>query len=457
MNLELLLKKQKEFFSSGTTKNIQYRINKLKDLKIGIEKNEQLIYEALKADLNKSAFEAYETEVGMVIEEINIAIRNLKKWSKVEKVKTPLIHFGTKSYIYKEPYGIVLNISPWNYPFQLSLSPLVGAIAAGNCVMLKPSRYSRNTSDVLEKIIKEVFDEEYVAVVEKDGGRESISNLLNYKFNYIFFTGSPSVGKVIMEKASKYLTPVTLELGGKSPCIVHKDADLRKASKRIIWGKFLNAGQTCVAPDFLMVHEEVKSELIGYMKEDIEEFFGMEPFISEDFGRIINERQFERLKTYLPEGYIIKGGDYDVKQRYISPTLMDGVSFSSSIMKEEIFGPILPILTYNDMDALIKTLHNRPKSLALYLFTQSKTIETKVLDSMSFGGGCVNDTIIHVASPYIPFGGVGNSGMGAYHGKASFDLFTHNKSILKKSNIFDIKFRYAPYKGKLKLLKKFLK
>lgn len=452
-----ILKRQREFFQSGRTRDVEYRVKKLKKLKTNIIKNERDILKALKQDLNKSEFEAYETEVGMVLEEINMAIRKTKKWSKIEKVRTPLMHFGTKSYIYKEPYGIVLNISPWNYPFQLALSPIIGALSAGNCAILKPSKYSKATSEVLERLIKETFKEEYVAVVAKDGGKDEINELLNHKFDYIFFTGSPKVGKVVMAKAAENLTPVTLELGGKSPCIVHKDADVKKASKRIVWGKFLNAGQTCVAPDYLMVHEDIKEELIYYIKKDIEEFFGEDPRLSDDFGRIINERQFNRLVSYLDRGHVIYGGNQNSKERYISPTLMDTLSWAYPIMQEEIFGPIFPIMEYKDINSMVKLLSGRPKPLALYLFTESKEVEKKVLDNISFGGGCVNDTVIHVASPYVPFGGVGNSGMGAYHGRESFELFTHRKPILKKTTFFDIKVRYAPYKEKLKILKKILK
>lgn len=456
-DIDNILKRQRDFFQSGRTRDIEYRIKKLKKFKINIIKNQEDILKALKQDLNKSDFEAYATEVGMVLEEINMAIKNIKKWAKIEKVRTPFMHFGTRSYIYKEPYGTVLNISPWNYPFQLSLSPIIGALSAGNCAILKPSKYSKATSDVLEYLIKETFKDEYVAVVAKDGGREELNELLNYKFDYIFFTGSPNVGKVVMAKAAENLTPVTLELGGKSPCIVHKDADIKKAAKRIVWGKFLNAGQTCVAPDYLMVHEDIKEELIFYIKKYIEEFFGEDPRLSEDFGRIINEKQFNRLLSYLDRGHVIYGGSQNSKERYIGPTLIDTLSWAYPIMQEEIFGPILPIMEYKDVDSMVKLLSGRPKSLALYLFTESNKIEKKVLENISFGGGCVNDTVIHVASSYVPFGGVGNSGMGAYHGKQSFEVFTHRKPILKKTTFFDIETRYAPYEGKLKLLKKLLK
>lgn len=457
MGIDEILKKQKEFYLSGRTKNIKFRIEVLKKLRTQILENEDEILEALSLDLNKHKFEAYETELGIVLEELNLMIKKVKKWSKPEKRKTSLMHYKTSSKLYKEPYGIVLNISPWNYPFQLAMIPLIGAIAAGNCVMLKPSKYSMNTANIIEKIVTASFLQEHVSVVEKEGGREEIAELLNLKYDYIFFTGGAAMGSIVMEKASKYLIPVTLELGGKSPCIVHEDADLKKASKRIVWGKFLNAGQTCVAPDYLIVHESIKEELLFYMKEDIKEFFGEEPFVSEDYGRIINDKHFNRLLGYLEEGNILFGGDYDKTQRYISPTLIDELAFSNKIMREEIFGPIMPIVEYKDIDMVIKRLQSSHKSLALYLFTEDRKVEKKILGSVSFGGGCINDTIIHVSSSYVPFGGVGNSGLGSYHGKWSYDTLTHKKSVLKKSTMFDINFRYPPYKNKLKWLKKIMK
>lgn len=457
MGIEMNLKKQREFYLSGQTKNVKFRIETLKKLRTEILKNEDEILQALKLDLNKSKFEAYATEIGIVLEELNLMIKKTNKWSKPEKTKTSLMHFKTSSKIYKEPYGVVLNISPWNYPFQLAMVPLIGAVASGNCVMVKPSKYAINTANIIDKIIRASFLEEHVTVVEKEGGRNEIGELLNLKYDYIFFTGGAAMGSVVMEKASKHLIPVTLELGGKSPCIVHEDADLRKASKRIIWGKFLNAGQTCVAPDYLMVHESIKEELLSYMKADIKEFFGEEPFISEDYGRIINDRHFKRLLEYLKEGNILFGGDYDTTQKYISPTLIDELAFSNKIMREEIFGPIMPIIDYKDIDMVIKRLQSSHKSLALYLFTENREIEKKILNNVSFGGGCINDTVIHVSSSYVPFGGVGNSGLGAYHGKWSHELFTHRKSVLKKSTLFDISFRYPPYKNKFKWLKKIMK
>ncbi|SHH99714.1 aldehyde dehydrogenase (NAD+) [Clostridium collagenovorans DSM 3089] len=456
-NLNEILDNQRAFFLSGKTMDIEFRIEQLNKLRTSIIKHEEDILDALKKDLNKSNFESYETELGIVLEEITLMSKNIRKWSKDKKVKSPLMHYKTDTYIHSEPYGVVLNIAPWNYPFQLLMAPLIGIIAGGNCAMLKPSKYSISTSKVIEIIIREAFDENYITVVEAEGGRESIQALLQLRFDYIFFTGSVDVGKVVMENAAKHLTPVTLELGGKSPCIVCKDAKLEIAAKRIVWGKFLNAGQTCVAPDYLLVHKNVKEELLKNIKKNIIEFFGENPKSSNDFGRIITNKHVERLASYLSCGSVYFGGKYDVSEKYMEPTILTDISFEDAVMQEEIFGPIFPVIEFEDIDDVINILKHKEKPLALYLFTESKEIENKVVKRVSYGGGCINDTIIHVASSYAPFGGVGNSGMGAYHGKYSFDLFTHQKSILKKSSKFDIKVRYAPYKDKLNLLKKIMK
>lgn len=456
-SLNEILDNQRAFFLSGKTIDIEFRIKQLNKLKSSIIEHEEEILDALKRDLNKSKFESYETELGIVLEEITLMIKNIRKWGKDKKVKSPLMHYKTDTYIHSEPYGVVLNIAPWNYPFQLLMAPLIGIIAGGNCAMLKPSKYSINTSKIIELIIKEAFDENYITVVEAEGGREAIQSLLQLRFDYIFFTGSVDVGKVVMENAAKHLTPVTLELGGKSPCIVCKDAKLEIAAKRIVWGKFLNAGQTCVAPDYLLVHKDVKEELLKNIKKNIIEFFGQNPKSSNDFGRIITNKHVERLASYLSCGSVYFGGKYDVSEKYMEPTILTDISFEDAVMQEEIFGPIFPVIEFEDIDQVINILKHKEKPLALYLFTESKEIESKVVKRVSYGGGCINDTIIHVASSYAPFGGVGNSGMGAYHGKYSFDLFTHQKSILKKSSKFDIKVRYAPYKDKLNLLKKIMK
>ena len=407
--------------------------------------------------MHKSEFEAYATEIGIILDEINFAIKHLKSWSKTKKVRTPLTNFLSSSYIYSEPYGVSLIISPWNYPFQLLISPLIGSIAAGNCAMLKPSENSPRTTEVIIKVIEECFIEEFVCVVEPYGGKESSEALLKEEFDYIFFTGSVPVGKIVMEAASKHLTPVTLELGGKSPCIVDKDADVKLAAKRIAWGKFLNAGQTCVAPDYILVHQSVKAELVTEIIGYIKEFFGENPAKSNDFPRIINERQFDRLLGLLDKGNIVTGGEYIRIEKYIAPTIIDNISWNDPIMLDEIFGPILPILEFENLQQVIKMVNSRPKPLALYFFSTNKKNQERIIEMISYGGGCINDTIMHVASPYLPFGGVGASGMTAYHGKGSYDVFSHKKSVTKKSNLIDVKIRYAPYNDKIKLLKKLMK
>jgi aldehyde dehydrogenase (NAD+) len=456
-DIQIVLEKQRSFFNTGATRDLDFRIESLNTLKKSIQKNEKQILEALWSDLHKSEFEAYATEIGIILEEINFVMKHLKSWSKTKKVRTPLTHFLSSSYIYSEPYGVSLIISPWNYPFQLSMAPLIGSIAAGNCAMLKPAKYSPRTTEIMAKIIKECFSEEFVAVVEPYGGRESIQALLEEKFDYIFFTGSVPVGKVVMEKASKHLTPVTLELGGKSPCIVDADSDIKLAAKRITWGKFLNAGQTCVAPDYLLVHKSVKKELLNEIVGCIKEFFGENPSKSNDFPRIVNSRQFDRIIGLLDKGHIMTGGEYNKEERYIAPTIIENITWEDPIMLDEIFGPILPVIEFDDLEEVIKMVNSKPKPLALYFFSNNKKHQERIIKMISYGGGCINDTIIHVASSYAPFGGVGASGMGSYHGKGSFDLFSHKKSVIKKSNIIDVKIRYAPYGDKIKLLKKLMK
>lgn len=456
-NIQRILEKQKSYFHTGATRDLNFRIEKLSILKNSIKKNEKQILEALWVDLHKSEFEAYATEVGIILDEINFVIKHLKSWAKTKKVRTPLTHFLSSSYIYSEPYGVSLIISPWNYPFQLLMAPLIGSIAAGNCAMLKPSENSPSTTKIIVKIIEESFSEEYVSVVEPYGGKESAQALLREDFDYIFFTGSVPVGKIVMEAAAKHLTPVTLELGGKSPCIVHKDADIKLAAKRIAWGKFLNAGQTCVAPDYILVHESVKNQLLSDIIVYIKEFFGEDPATSRDFPRIINERQFDRLIGLLDKGKVVTGGEYNKSEKYIAPTIIDNVTWKDPIMLDEIFGPILPVMEFEDLEEAIKIVNSKPKPLALYFFSNNKKHQKRIIDMVSFGGGCINDTIMHVASPYLPFGGVGASGMSAYHGKGSYDVFSHKKSMTKKSNFIDIKIRYAPYGDKIKWLKRLMK
>lgn len=450
-----LLENQKKFFVTGKTKEVSFRINQLKLLYNVICKYEREIIEALRLDLNKSSFEAYETEVGIVLEEIKYTIKHVSNWAKPKHVKTPMMHFLSSSYVYSEAYGSVLIMSPWNYPFQLAMVPLIGAIAAGNCSIVKPSEYSFHTSEIMQTILTEIYEDSFVAIVR--GGREANKTLLEEKFDYIFFTGSPQVGRFVMESAAKHLTPVTLELGGKSPCIVDETAKVKLAAKRIVWGKFLNAGQTCVAPDYLLVHKSIKEELILEMNNYIKVFYGESPVTNGDYPKIINQKHFERIIGLMESGCIVTGGQTNEVTRQIAPTLLDNVTWESAIMKEEIFGPLLPIIEFENLEDVFMILSTQPKPLAFYYFTTSKQNENYAIHNASFGGGCINDTIIHLSNPNLLFGGVGESGMGQYHGKGSFDTFTHQKSMMKKSNLIDIYLRYPPFKEHLKLLKKIMK
>ncbi len=447
--------KQRRYFQTQETKSLKFRIDNLRKLKQIIKKNETQIIFALNKDLNKSKYEAYITEIGIIYEEINYYIKYLPKWIKAKKVKTPIFYFKSKSYIISEPYGVTLIISPWNYPFQLAIAPLIGAIAGGNTVIIKPSEYSTNTTKILEKIINNNFSEEYINVIT--GNALETEALLKERFDYIFFTGSVNVGKLIMEKASHHLTPVTLELGGKSPCIVFKDANLDLAAKRIVFGKLLNAGQTCVAPDYLLVQNSVKKVLVTKIIEYIKYFYGDDYLKNLDYPKIINKKHFFRLINLVENKTVLYGGLYDEAHLKIEPTLIENLSEDDKLMTEEIFGPVLPIIEFANLHEAILTVKTKPKPLALYLFTKDKKIEEKVFGTLSFGGGCVNDTIIHLATPFLPFGGIGESGIGSYHGKASYTTFTHQKSILKKG-IIDIKFRYPPYNNKkFNLIKKIMK
>lgn len=456
-DINLIFKNQKEFFESGKTINVDYRIKNLKKLNDIIKKNEDKILNELKKDLGKSNFEGYVTEVGILYDDINFHIKNVKKWSSEEKRKSPIVYYPSKSYIYKEPYGVTLIIGPFNYPFQLVIAPLIGAISAGNTAIIKPSENSRNIALLLEKLINENFPEGYLRVVNPLGGKETVSLLLDKPFDYIFFTGSVRVGKLVMQKAAQHLTPVTLELGGKSPCIVDSDAKLKLAAKRIVWGKFLNAGQTCVAPDYLCVHKSVKDELLKLIINEIRIQFGENVRNSEDYPRIVNKSSLERLSGYLNDGKICYGGNIDEDNLYMEPTLIIKPDLNSPLMSDEIFGPILPILVYEDLDNVIKFINHREKPLALYYFSESKKKIKYVLTSTTSGGVTINDTIIHVANPNLPFGGVGNSGVGKYHGKESFETFTHNKSVMKRGTFIEFNIRFAPYKNKLNLVKRIMK
>lgn len=453
--IEEIVKKEREYFKTGATLSYKFRLNALKKLKEAIIRNEKEIMNALFLDLGKSATESYMCEVGMVLSELKYAIRHLKKWIKRDRVTTPLAQFPSKSFIVKEPLGVVLVMSPWNYPFMLAIDPLIGAIGAGNCVVVKPASYAKNTSLVIKKLLGECFDERYVSVVL--GGREENSALLEQRFDYIFFTGSVSVGKFVAEKASKNLTPVTLELGGKSPCVIDKTANLKISARRLAFGKFLNVGQTCVAPDYLLIEKSVKEEFLKYFKAEIVKMFGEEPLKNESYGKIINEKHFNRICRLIDKDKVIFGGESDEKSQKIVPTILDNVTLDDACMKEEIFAPILPVITYEKVEEAINIISKFEKPLALYLFSTDKVTINKFLNTVPYGGGCVNDTIIHLATTKMGFGGVGYSGYGSYHGKRSFLLFSHEKSIVKKSFSIDLPIRYQPYsKLKDKLIRKFL-
>jgi aldehyde dehydrogenase (NAD+) len=456
-NVTDILQEHHHFFHSGHTKNVHFRLQQLEKLKEGVIQYEAKITEALRKDLGKHPFETYTSEIGFVLNSITHAMKRLKKWVKPKKVKTPLTLFPSKSMIRYEPYGTVLIIGPFNYPFQLLIEPLIGAIAAGNCAVLKPSEVVPNISAVITEMIETIFDKSYIRSVQ--GGIETNTSLIHAPFDYIFFTGSVSVGKMVMEAAAKNLVPITLELGGKSPVIVDKSADIKMAANRIIWGKTLNSGQTCVAPDYLMVHEDIKKELIDEMKRTITAFYGANIEKSNDFGRIVNDRHFHRLYTLIEKDkdQIIFGGTANPNTRFIEPTLIDA-HWNSASMEDEIFGPLLPILTYRDLDDAIQSINKRSKPLALYLFTSDKQIEEKVLTEISSGGVSINNTVTHLANPELPFGGVGHSGIGAYHGHYSFTAFSHKKSVLKTSTKINVPMLFPPYNDKnLKLVRRFLK
>jgi len=454
MIIDTIAEKMRQEFRLKGIPSIEERKKKLRLLRDSILNFQMEIELALKDDLSKSSFESYASEIGFILEDIRFTLKKLTKWSKKRKVPTPIALQPGKSFIYAEPYGIVLIISPWNYPFQLAIAPLIGAIAAGNSVVLKPSEIAPCTSQILVKLISQVFAENEVSVVE--GSLVESQKLLSQKWDYIFFTGSTAIGRVVMKAAANHLTPVTLELGGKSPCIIEDSANLDLAAKRCAWGKFMNAGQTCVAPDYVLVPSQHKQKFIQKLIFYIKSFYGENPKNSLDFGRIINARHFERMCKFLDLGTIAYGGEKDEKERYISPTILDQIFWDHEIMEEEIFGPILLILEYDDLNEVIKQISIRPKPLALYFFSENKTLTNEVLKKLSFGGGCINDTVIHLANPYLPFGGVGDSGLGSYHGLRSFDTFSHYKSVFHQSTFWDIPLRYPPFKNKLKWLKFFI-
>lgn len=451
-----LIKKQRRFFSSGATLDVSFRIRALNRLKASIRLHEDEIHAAIRKDLGKSSFESYLCETGLVLSEITYMLRHIRSLAKEKTVRTPLSQFPARSFRKPSPYGVVLIMSPWNYPFLLTLDPLVDAIAAGNTAIIKPGAYSPATSRIISRIISECFDASYISVVT--GGRAENTCLLNQHFDYIFFTGSQSVGKEVMRRASAHLTPITLELGGKSPCIVEKSADLKLAAKRIVFGKFLNCGQTCVAPDYIYCDRKVKDELTEQIKIQICRQFGKKPLENPDYGKIISEKHFNRILGLIDSEKVIYGGKYHAPKQQIEPTVMDSVTFEDAVMQEEIFGPLLPILTYRSLDEAIARINSLPHPLALYVFTQNKAAARKITSRCGFGGGCINDTVIHLATSEMGFGGFGESGMGSYHGKAGFDTFSHDKSIVDKKPWPDLPMRYQPYrKASEKLVRLFLR
>ncbi|MGL5922503.1 aldehyde dehydrogenase [Chroococcidiopsis sp.] len=454
MNYSTLVCQQREFFQTGKTRSIDFRLAQLKILKQAIVEYEIAINEALQADLHKPVVEIYLTEITVVKKEIDYAVKHLKKWLKPHKAAVPVEQQPGAGKIYPEPLGLVLIISPWNYPLQLAITPLVGAIAAGNCTIIKPSEIATHVAKVLAKMLQKYFDPTYISVVE--GGVETSQKLLTEKFDHIFFTGGTNVGRIVMEAAAKYLTPVTLELGGKSPCIVDTDINLEYAARRITWGKFINAGQSCIAPDYLLVPEAIKQQFIEKIQKCIAEFYGAQPANSPDYGRIIDREQFDRLVALLADGKIVFGGETDAESRYIAPTVIELASLDVPAMQSEIFGPILPVVTYQDISEAIAIVNQGSKPLALYLFSRDRNLQKRVLEETSSGSACINDTVLQFVVPALPFGGVGSSGMGKYHGKASFDTFSHYKSVLYRSLAIEINLRYPPYRGKLPLLKRIL-
>ena len=454
MDIHEIVESEKHFFRTGVTRGVDFRIDMLKKFRKAIIENDELISAALKADLNKQPFESYMCETGLLLEEINFHIKRLKKWSKTRRVKSGIGQLPGRSYVCPEPYGVVLIMAPWNYPVQLCLMPLVGAISAGNCAVVKPSAYAPESSRVISKLIESAFPTGFVTAVE--GGRDANKALLDEPFDYIFFTGSVAVGKTVMEAAAKRLTPVTLELGGKSPIIVDETANLPLAARRIAFGKVLNAGQTCVAPDYLMIEKSVEAPFIEEYKKALASFFPEGDMSG--MVRIINDKHFERVCNILDNsGNVVIGGARDAETRFIEPAVLTGVPIDSPAMQQEIFGPVLPVLPYEKLDDCIDFIRSRPEPLALYIFSENKMNQEKVLNSCSFGGGCINDTVIHLASSHMSFGGVGESGMGSYHGRKSFDTFTHYRSVLKQGKL-DVKLRYFPYKsGKEKIIRMILK
>ena len=456
MEIQTIIESQRAYFKSGKTLDVKHRLKFLKLLRTAIKNNLDIIHEGLNKDLGKSASESYMCETGFALSELSYMIKHVKKFAQIERVKTPMAQFKSKSYRLPSPYGTVLIMNPWNYPFLLSIDPLIGAVAAGNTAVVKLSAYSPNTNAAIKRVIESVFSPEYVAVIF--GGREVNEELINSKFDYVFFTGSKAVGALVYEKAAKNLTPVTLELGGKSPCIVDETANIPLAAKRIVWGKFLNVGQTCVAPDYIFCADKVHDRLISEIKKQIVKQFGENPLENPAYGKIITAKHFTRVLGLIDEGKVVHGGRSDSKTLKIEPTLLDDVELSDAVMQEEIFGPVLPVIIYRNDSEVIEYISENDLPLAFYLFSTDKKRIKAFTSKLGFGGGCVNDVIIHIATPHMPFGGFGASGLGSYHGKTSFDTFTHYKSIVNKSNLIDLPMRYQPFKKLYeKLVKLFLR
>ncbi len=442
MKISQIVEEQKNFFRSGETLSYSYRERQLQKLYTAVSMREKEIQEALRQDLHKSEQEAYMTEIGLVLAEITYMRKNLRNWMKVRVEEAPSAQFPAKTFQIKEPYGVVLVMAPWNYPFLLAMQPLVGAVAAGNCCVVKPASASKATSALVLELIRDTFDPSYVAAVS--GGEKNREELLEQKFDYIFFTGGANAGRQVMKRAAENLTPLTLELGGKSPCIIEESADLSMAAKRIVFGKFINGGQTCVAPDYILVQSTVKREFLKQMKKWIRKIWGEKPLDHPDYPRMIDEKEYERVIGLLLGENVLLGGYGRKSTLQIAPTLLDGVTWASPIMQDEIFGPVLPVLEFSAMDEVVRTLQEKDKPLALYLFTKDNKIKRKILRRLSYGGGCINDTLVHLSVPKLPFGGVGRSGIGNYHGRASFETFSHTKGILEKETWLDLPVRYLP-------------
>jgi acyl-CoA reductase-like NAD-dependent aldehyde dehydrogenase len=454
-SLTALIERQREFFASGKTRDVGFRMDALKKLQHILLNYEKEIGDALKADLGKPFLEAYSSEIAYVKEDLHYVMKRLKKWARPQKVSSPMVSWPARSMILPEPYGNTLIIAPWNYPFQLTVSPLIGAIAAGNTAILKPSEVTPRTQELICRLINQAFPAEYIYCV--GGGVKESQSLLEERFDFIFFTGSTKVGKIVAEKAAKYLTPTCLELGGKSPCIVDKNIDMKTSARRIVWGKFLNAGQSCVAPDYVLIHKDIYEAFTKEVTNTITEFFGKDPHTSDSLGRVVNTAHFDRLQKLVEPSKVIMSTPSVREENFMAPTVMKDVAWNDRVMDDEIFGPVLPLMPYSNLEEAMAKIQSRPKPLALYLFSTDSSVQEKVLSNLSYGGACVNDTMVHLTNPLLPFGGVGESGVGSYHGRQSFDLFSHKKSVMKKPFWGDATMRYAPYTSwKLKLLRFFL-